>query len=740
MRTARSVATVIRTGSCSCLPWLAGTLCALVLSASPARAEEPEAAGRFISVRSPLSSEDVNRIRQTTAAELDKFLKARQNSPFAQKQTFRFVFDFTPDGKPSRSDNFGLGYELARHLLTLPRERRVAVSTVAYVHGEAAGYSVLPILACQQVVMSGKAKIGPVLLDGWPSLPQSERTAYIEVGARLNEALVRKLFDRELVVVESKKGGFVDATSPDAVPRAEPRFPIFRPGQLAEYTFPVAREVGLCELDPRENRQDVADAYTLPRESLQEPPLLDRVVAWQIPVRGEVNGALREQLQRRIDRALRKGANLLIFELHCHGGDTAVANSIANELFQVSKANPVVTVAYFTRDAQDTATYLAFGCDHIIMEQGARLGGFKQLLHGQPPEALKAIGDGLEELARQRHYRPALARAFVDSGVVSLFRVESAKGARAWDVLTGRQMTEYRNTPVEARVKHWKIPGEPIPLDSGFLNLDGEQARRLGLVSAEARDLNALYDAYGVKASEVQVAGQDWLDDLADFLRNEWVSFLLVMIGITCLILELKLPGVGLPGVVAALCFVLYFWSHSQVAGQVTWLAILLFLLGLVLIGIEVFVLPGFGICGLSGIILMVGSLALAASGHWPRSGAEWSDLSSRLMPIALGLVGAVVLAMLLGRYLPSIPFANRLLLRPEGDGETPGAEPDPGQVAHAALLGAIGVAATPLRPAGKVQFGDQFVDVLAEGSYIVPGTRVQVVEIEGNRIVVKPV
>ena len=93
-----------------------------------------------------------------------------------------------------------------------------------------------------------------------------------------------------------------------------------------------------------------------------------------------------------------------------------------------------------------------------------------------------------------------------------------------------------------------------------------------------------------------------------------------LVIGVTCLILELKMPGASLPGVIAAVCFVLFFWSQSQLHGQITWLAVLLFILGLVLIGVEVFVLPGTGVCGISGVLLMVGSLGLVAFGHWPQT------------------------------------------------------------------------------------------------------------------------
>ncbi len=97
--------------------------------------------------------------------------------------------------------------------------------------------------------------------------------------------------------------------------------------------------------------------------------------------------------------------------------------------------------------------------------------------------------------------------------------------------------------------------------------------------------------------------------------------------------------------------------------------------------------------------------------------------------------------AFVLARYLPHLPYVNRLILKPHDEAGEDGAElPESIHPEMAALLGAIGVAATPLRPAGKVRFGDDFVDVVAEGSYVLPGMRVQVVEIEGNRVVVKEV
>jgi membrane-bound serine protease (ClpP class) len=220
------------------------------------------------------------------------------------------------------------------------------------------------------------------------------------------------------------------------------------------------------------------------------------------------------------------------------------------------------------------------------------------------------------------------------------------------------------------------------------------------------------------------------------------VSIILIMVGVTGLILELKMPGVSFPGIVAALCFVLYFWAQSQLAGQIIMLAILLFILGLILIVLEIFVLPGFGMAGISGVVLVVVSLGLATLEKRPETSTEWLSFGRTLGGVGIGLLGALGMAGVAAWYLPSIPYANRLVLRPPH--EKPEDELDTGDQEGgqglAALLGAIGSAATTLRPAGIARFGDRFIDVVSEGNLIEMGSRVQVVEIEGNRIVVKEI
>ncbi|MBM3996606.1 MAG: hypothetical protein FJ303_21000 [Planctomycetes bacterium] len=248
--------------------------------------------------------------------------------------------------------------------------------------------------------------------------------------------------------------------------------------------------------------------------------------------------------------------------------------------------------------------------------------------------------------------------------------------------------------------------------------------------------------AADVKAKAVDTRPQgQLLDQIAAFFRHWMVNIALVTIGVIGLIFEFKLPGTTLPGSVAAFCFVMFFWAHACVGdGAITLLAIMLFLLGLVFLAIEVFVVPGLGFSGVAGVVLMFVGLLLVTLEHWPTDQQEWTKLGSNFGSLAIAIALAIAGATALTWALPTIPFLNAMVLKPPSE---PSEEAAPDSMVKSGiveLLGAIGVAVTPLKPSGKAQFGAQFLDVIAEGTYINPGTHVQVIEIEGTRIVVKEV
>jgi membrane-bound ClpP family serine protease len=732
----------------------------LVLLVPPGvRAEEGPADGLFVSVQNPITSEVTNRIKEITTRAVQRF-EAERAAAGPELRTFCIVLDFNPgtrtgEATPASTPDLGPCYDLAKHLKGLQ-----GVTTIAYVRGEVTRHTVLPVLACKEIVMSEGASIGDVLGDPPEPLPPSEREHYKEVIRDRSPAVVLKMLDPDMVVLKGSKirGGdwYIDARDEAAEAKngvvVVDHAPVVAAGPKSTlYTAQLARELKLCQPFFIQSRQQLGMKYQLPPASLREDPLLGRApVAWRVELKGQVNGDLSETIRRRIKRVIGQGANLIILQLDCGGGDTNVAHVLA-QYFRDLKDDrgelPVMTVAYIPDNAPDTATVLALGCTEIVMHPNARIGDFEQFVYERrdgklvevDPDRNRLRRDALEAFAEEQGYPKILIRGMFDPHV-QIYWVSNLKDGRERRFLTDEDLREDKKKAEPTWGREFLVkPGGP---DGKPLTLTGDRARELRLIRHTVNSLTDLYALYGLKPSEVHVAGPDWLDELATFLRSSIMSVVLVLVGITCLILELKMPGVGVPGVVAAICFVLFFWSHSQLAGQLTMLAVLLFVLGLILLALEIFVLPGFGVAGVSGILLVLVSLALVTLEKKPETTQEWMSLLGVVGTFALAVGAAVPLAIALAWYLPSIPYVNRIILKPEAErAEELGEQlPDALRPELAALLGAIGVAATPLRPAGKVQFGEEFVDVVAESGYVVPGTRVQVVEIEGNRIVVKEV
>jgi membrane-bound serine protease (ClpP class) len=711
-----------------------------------ARAEEPAAEGQCLAVRSPITSEEVNRLKEVCNSVLGGH----------EPRNVVLVFDFNPDKASASTTEFGPCWELAKYLLDLHD-----VMTVAFVHGEVSRHSVLPVLACKERVMSGEGRLGPVLDDSSPPLPAPEKAAFdaVREGRHLSPAIVAKLYDKDIEVLEgTRKDGSIcyvvkGQTEPGVVVNdAEPKF---GKGRVA-YGTRQAQDYGLCVPRTMESLQEVVREYNLPPTALREDSLLGRnPVAWRTTVSGPVTGGLAESLKRHIRRAIgnpERHANLIVLQLECSGGDPAEAQGLAEWLHTLKDDRndlPVKTVAFVRGPATGTAAIVALGCSEIVLQKDATLGDLSVVSQrdGRGNEAAPADEerDGMllkqvANFAEKQGYPRALIRAMAYPNL-PLYAVESSSGPRRFALLTEAQ----RDADARQKTPLWKHP--QLVQSAGPVNkplvLDAQRAEEVRLSRYTVDDLSALYGRYGIKPEQVRSGGNDWLDEFAYVLRLPGMSIFLILLGATCLILELKMPGLGLPGVVAALCFVLFFWAHASSAG-ITLLAVLLFVLGLVLIGLEVFMLPGSAVFGISGVVLVIGSLTLVTLDRWPQTTHEWVGLGTTMATFGGALVGAVIAALALAWYLPHIPYLKGLILKPPGEaveedglGETAPAsgQPDPG-----ALLGAIGVAATPLRPAGKVKFGDDYLDVVAEGSYVPPGARVQVIEIEGYRIVVKEV
>jgi membrane-bound ClpP family serine protease len=717
----------------------------IFFAVSPAQGQEEPARpadGQYIFVRNPINTEVVNRIKTQVRRFLDQ----------TKQPGGKIIFDFNPQGNPSSTSDYGSCRELATFILGIQD-----VNTVAFVHAASqeaeppppavTGHTVLPVIACKEIVMSAEARMGDAARDqAGPVLPdQLQFYDHVAKSRGRYPAIVLKMLDKDVEVVEGTlQGGvwYVDKRRKKEETGFQETGPApgLGPGRTGMYTAQQAEKYyRLCNLI-RERPQEVIEEYGLSPRCLHGDPLQGRTpMAWRIVVSGTLDRGLQEKLERRVRQVVAQRANLILLQLECGGGDPVIARELG-DFFRTLRDDrgddPIMTIAFVTRHAHDLALFLALGCTEIVMDEKAKLGDFEDLLSAHPQNKL-AIERPLLELAEEQGYSRALIRGMLNKEL-AIFQVRDPKGGVGQWIVDGAELEKLKQ---ERKIG---ANAEQIKKEGAWFSLSADEAERLRVsqhkfVGQPDKSLGEVKNYYGL--DRIRDAGSDWLDSVAGFLRHRVVAVFLVMIGIAALILEFKLPGATVPGIVAAVCFVLYFWAHSQLAGSLTWLGILLFVLGLILVGLEIFVFPGVGVLGFSGIALMLGSLALVTLVKKPETSREWFDLGVTVTTLGLSLVGAVVGAVVLAWYLPHLPFAHRLVLKPaDGSVETLEDEPISAVEMHAGLLGAIGIAATALRPAGKVRFGDDFVDVLAEGDYVESGSRVQVIEIEGNRIVVKEV
>lgn len=736
-------------------PFVAAVAC--LLSAAVASAQDAASDAVFVTVQNPITTDAFKRIQNQ--------INLRLNDPNPQRRLTAVVFDFNPDGKPAATTDFGPCYDLAGFIDGLKGQ----LNTVAFLNGPVAGHTVLPALACKERVMrdrptaSGQAPgaLGPVVVEGMKAPDAVVIAAYRQrVGPDL-WPLVQKMLDANVQLVKGRpreganRTVYADARDKDAVNQLAGVEPVqvVQDGQYARYPASAARAVGLSQARA-DTRPEVAEVYSLPPSSVRDDPLRGQTPeAFQWVLTGDIDGAKRESLNRVIRDVRKKKGNVLFLVFKEVGGtDLDVARGLADDLVKAQTGDDAVQIiAFIPESAPDAAAVVALGCSEIVMSRVKGEGEVKEAEFGNFDRYLKSAKSGgaidaqrksLRELAEQQGYAGVLIDGLLDRRV-EIVRASARDNPRKTRLMTRAEFDADQKTAAEAKGDKqlpWAdVPKVIKPKDVPF-RIRATEAAELGLARfvVPSADTTAVSEIYGVTNPKSPDSG--WVDKFADFLRIPAVTIILVMLGFIGLILELKVPGLTVPGIVAALCFILVFWSQSRFSGEMFILALLLFLLGLVLVGLEIFVLPGFGVCGICGILFMLAGLGLVTLEKLPTNSGEWAGFGVRVSYYLFALMGAMVMAFLIARFLPQVPGANRLLLAPPTDQTDASAPLLPGASEALELLGAIGTTTTALRPAGVVRFGDKFVDVVSDGGFIPSGSRVQVIAVEGTRIVVKEV
>ncbi len=280
-----------------------------------------------------------------------------------------------------------------------------------------------------------------------------------------------------------------------------------------------------------------------------------------------------------------------------------------------------------------------------------------------------------------------------------------------------------RNPKVAEAMVDKSLGFEKYAAPGKILSLTDAQAIEVGYADVVAADRSAALKHYGLQDSRVIEVQSGWAERIAGWLSDPLVKSALVGIIFLAVMTEVNTAGTGVAALFGIVATALFFGSQ-WITGVATWVEVLLFFVGLILLAIEFFV-PGFGIFGIAGIASILFSLFMTLGGG-----------IGALNMMAGGIVLAVIGFLLLLKYLPSSRLWNRLVLKDA-------LKTDKGYISSdnlSTIIGREGIVLTLLRPAGTVRIADQVYDVVSEGRFIEPGVTVKVLSVNGNRILVRAV
>ena len=461
----------------------------------------------------------------------------------------------------------------------------------------------------------------------------------------------------------------------------------------------------------------------------------------------EITPMSRSAFERRLATARDEEADLVIVEITSPGGTVTDSLALGEAMLAVDWAR---CVAYVPDEALSGGAFFSLGCKDIVMAPRAKLGDAGPIFFDAQAWAFRHASEkfrsdlvrSVRDLAEASGRPPALAEAMVDADAV-VHRYENKQTGQT------RYLTEADAAGLDEPDRWTQGPMVSESREGLFLEVNGRRAAQLGLADAVVDGLDALKQRYGIDG-ELPVLEHTTLDTVVMILNSGIVTWLIFVIGLIALYVEFSAPGIGLGGLVAALCFALFFWSRF-LGGTGGWLEVVLFLAGVGFLLVELLVLPGFGMAGILGILMLVAALVLAGQATGiPDTRGELARFAQSLFVMASAGVTVAIAAYFLRRNFGMIPLARQLMLQPpeaamrRSGSVVPEGNGNGGTGVQGSLVllevGTRGVAHTPLRPAGRGRFGDRFVNVVTDSEFVQRGRPIEIVETGGSQIVVRPV
>ncbi|HDY87433.1 MAG TPA: nodulation protein NfeD [bacterium] len=409
-----------------------------------------------------------------------------------------------------------------------------------------------------------------------------------------------------------------------------------------------------------------------------------------VPIKDVIDGGLAAFVDRSLKEAEEENKRGIIFHIDTPGGRVDSAVHIKDAILRAE----IPTIAFVDKNAISAGALISLACDSLYMSTGASIGA---------ATAVDLQGKKASEK------------------VISYFRAQMRATAEA----NGR-----RADIAEAMVDE-ELEIEGITEKGMLVTLTYKEALELEISDGTVENIEGLLSFIGHEGAEVDEYRLNWAEYVVRFLTHPIVSSLLMSIGFLGLLVEIRTPGWGIGGTIGLIALALFFGSHYivELAGIGE---LLLFALGIILLALEVLVIPGFGIAGISGIALIILSLYLSLVGTMPNP----QDFMNAIYTVGWSILITIIAGYLIIRIFPRTSIFQKLTL----------AEVESSQEGYTSvdtfldLVGAKGIALNNLRPVGKAEINGSRLDVVTEGDYIEKDTPVIVTEVRGSRIIVREI
>jgi len=412
-----------------------------------------------------------------------------------------------------------------------------------------------------------------------------------------------------------------------------------------------------------------------------------------VPIKGMIDNPLAKYLDRAISDAEGASAGLIVFDVDTFGGLLDAADEIRQSVLNAS----VPTVAFIDKNAASAGALISYAADKIVMVPGASIGA-------------ATVVEGVGGEAAPDKYQ---------SYMRSLMRTTAEANGRDPDIA--------------AAMVDQDLEVEGVSEAGSVLTLTTIEAVKLGVADAEISSIDDLLEHYKLTAATRVAHELSSAESLLRFLSSPVVQSILMLMMLGGLYFELQTPGVGFPGLIALLGASIFFGPHYLLGLVESW-EVVLFVVGLLLLAAEIFVIPGFGIAGISGLIAVVVSLGVSLIGNVGFSFPSFDLIGSAVSTLAATMVMFVILLFSLGRFLPKTQRFSQLILSPELSSDSGYTSAD----SNVEIIGRHGIASTSLRPAGAAEVDGTRIDVITSGEYIEKGESIEVVDVQGARVLVR--